>query len=403
MARHRYQSIPIHTAVATAVVAALLAGGQASAAPSGPGTERDVLVAAATDLARTLDRGSLRAQATPEFLVEDVWTDPADDSVVVPNLIEAAMLVHGDDLATPDDEQALLAFVATTSGDTVASHRVGVGLDVNGDLDDDVVMDSPAGDMELDTPVFSTVLVRDEGDTFTDTEMDVVWVRQVDGYLALFDWKSLGLPQARFVFYLDDGTEANYDYAPDDYSDELITMPYQPSAPRSVRAEVGNASALVRWAAPEDPGTAGVRGYKVTATPGGAYCATTATRCTVLGLANGVSYTFTVQARSNSGDSVLSAPSNAVTPRRTPGVLVAAVDNASKLYVNVNPNKGAGYWSFRVQRWVNGAWRTSTTIYRTFGDGEIRTLDLRRGTYRVVVLAKYGFDKAYSRSVYLRS
>lgn len=403
----RPMSRPMRRLVATAAAAALVVGAAAGAAPAAPSTDRDALVAAAKQLARTITHrgGALQVQATPEFLVADGWEDPADDALNVPNLIDAAMLVHGDDLATPEDEQALLAFVATTSGPTVETDRVGVSLDVDGDLVDDVIMDSPdATSLVLDEPAFTEISARMEDGSYVGTGMEVVWLRSADSYLALLDWKELGLTQARFVFYLDDATDEadHYDYAPDDYTGELITLPHQPSAPRAVIAEVGNASAVVAWSAPANPGTLGVRGYKVTASPGGAFCTSVTTRCAVLGLTNGVAYTFQVQARSNAGDSVLSAPSNAVTPRRTPGVLVSAVDGATRLYVNVNPNKGAGYWSFRVQRWVNGAWRTNVTIYRTSGDTETRTLDLRRGTYRVVVLAKYGFEKAYSRSVYLR-
>lgn len=84
------------------------------------------------------------------------------------------------------------------------------------------------------------------------------------------------------------------------------------------------------------------------------------------------------------------------------GVAVKAVYSYSKLYVNVNPNVGAGYWTFRVQRRrADGTWATLSAWYKTYGTGETRTLDLPRGTYRVKVLAKYGYRAAISARVTL--
>lgn len=83
-------------------------------------------------------------------------------------------------------------------------------------------------------------------------------------------------------------------------------------------------------------------------------------------------------------------------------VAVKAVSTASKLYVNVNPNVGAGYWTFRVQRRrADGSWATLSAWYKTWGTGETRTLDLGRGTYRVMVYAKYGYRATTSARVSL--
>ena len=84
-------------------------------------------------------------------------------------------------------------------------------------------------------------------------------------------------------------------------------------------------------------------------------------------------------------------------------VSVKAVDGRRKLRVNVNPNKGAGYWTFKVQYLKkNGSWGTYKTTYKTRGKGETRTLDFRKGTYRVVVKGKYGYQGTTSAQVYLR-
>jgi len=88
------------------------------------------------------------------------------------------------------------------------------------------------------------------------------------------------------------------------------------SAPRTVIATAGNASATVRWTAPATAGTYAVTRYWVTANPGGAGCLAVAPAltCRVVGLVNGTTYTFTVEALTQAGWSAPSAPSNAVTP-----------------------------------------------------------------------------------------
>jgi hypothetical protein len=84
-------------------------------------------------------------------------------------------------------------------------------------------------------------------------------------------------------------------------------------------------------------------------------------------------------------------------------VRVRAVAGGKKLYVNVNPNKGRGYWQFTVQKLVNGKWRTQSKVYKTSGKYETRRLRLAKGTYRVVVLPRYGYAGATSEVVSLRS
>ena len=100
----------------------------------------------------------------------------------------------------------------------------------------------------------------------------------------------------------------------------VITPPGGPTPPTGVAAVAGDSRATVTWVAPSNPASA-VVGYRVTASPGGQTCTTSAvppstpaTACTVTGLANGQSYTFTVVAVTTSGTSAPSSPSNAVTP-----------------------------------------------------------------------------------------
>ena len=67
------------------------------------------------------------------------------------------------------------------------------------------------------------------------------------------------------------------------------------------------------------------------------------------------------------------------------------------MFVDVNPNKGRGYWTFRVlKRDAKGSWVLQGRTYRTKGSKETRTINLGKGTYRVVVLAKYGYQQTVS-------
>ena len=81
---------------------------------------------------------------------------------------------------------------------------------------------------------------------------------------------------------------------------------------------------------------------------------------------------------------------------------VRAKRGKSRLYVNVNPNKGKRHWSFVVQKKRKGIWRTRSTVYRTEGSKETRTLNFKKGKYRVVVLPKFGYAGATSDPVKLK-
>ena len=84
-------------------------------------------------------------------------------------------------------------------------------------------------------------------------------------------------------------------------------------------------------------------------------------------------------------------------------VRVKSVSSGNKLHVDVNPNMGKGHWTFKVQyKDSRGRWKTYRTTYKTFGNSETNTLNLRRGTYRVMVNPKYGYQGTTSNEVYLR-
>jgi uncharacterized repeat protein (TIGR01451 family) len=106
---------------------------------------------------------------------------------------------------------------------------------------------------------------------------------------------------------------------------------------------------------------------------------------------------------SNIGAPVTTTVPTTTTPSTPPVVVkVKAKSSKSKLFVDVNPNKGGGFYKFQVQKKrANGTWKALKT-YRTRGATETRTLDLPKGTYQVVVRAKYGFAETTSTAVKLK-
>ncbi|HTW18220.1 MAG TPA: fibronectin type III domain-containing protein [Nocardioides sp.] len=92
-----------------------------------------------------------------------------------------------------------------------------------------------------------------------------------------------------------------------------------PGAPTGVTAAPGDGEATVSFTAPANDGGSAITSYTVTADPGGESATCPGSPCTVDGLDNGTSYTFTVHATNENGDSAASAASTAVTPATTPG------------------------------------------------------------------------------------
>jgi len=146
-----------------------------------------------------------------------------------------------------------------------------------------------------------------------------------------------------------------------------ITNPsVQSSAPYSVAATAGNGQATVTWLAPTTLGNSSISGYTVLSSPGNYTCQTTsALSCTVGGLTNGNSYTFTVVANTTVGPSPASSPSNAVTPATTPSAPTAVVasagdGSASVSWVAPASNGGATITSYTVTSTPDGQTCTAT-------------------------------------------
>ena len=95
-------------------------------------------------------------------------------------------------------------------------------------------------------------------------------------------------------------------------------------------------------------------------------------------------------------------PAVPATPVKAAKVTTSSKSARTKLHVNVNPNKGSGYWNVRIQKKTSKGWKYVGKTYRTQGKYETLTLNLPKGTYRAVVMPKYGYGKGYSKSVSLR-
>jgi len=210
-----------------------------------------------------------------------------------------------------------------------------------------------------------------------------------------------------------------------------------PSPPLDLTASRAVEEVSLIWAPPVSSGASPITEYVVTgarhedAAPldEQRIAADAPLTATFAGLSGGEPYTFRVVAVNAQGDGAptsltatpkapapkppavtqpappVAAPPAAAPPsvvQKAATVRAKAVRKKSRLYVNVNPNKGKRHWSFVVQKKRKGVWRTRSMVYRTEGSKETRTLNLRRGKYRVVVLPKFGYAAATSDPVRLK-
>lgn len=88
-------------------------------------------------------------------------------------------------------------------------------------------------------------------------------------------------------------------------------------------------------------------------------------------------------------------------PVRLPRVNLTTDSKQSKLKVDIDPNRGRRSWTFQVQRQIDDeTWRTVGT-YRTTGSRETRTINLRKGTYRIHMRAQSGYAETCSDTTWL--
>ncbi len=134
-----------------------------------------------------------------------------------------------------------------------------------------------------------------------------------------------------------------------------VTPATVPGVPTNASATAGNAQAVVSWSAPASNGGSTITAYMVTASPGGRTCgwSSGALSCTVTGLTNGTSYTFTVTATNAVGSSSPSPTSDAVTPATLPGAPTSVTGSSGDEHVHVSwfapvSNGGAAITAYTV-------------------------------------------------------
>lgn len=120
-----------------------------------------------------------------------------------------------------------------------------------------------------------------------------------------------------------------------------VTPATVPNPPTGVSASAGNSQAVVSFTQPANNGGSTVTSYTVTSSPGGLTAIGGGSPLTVLGLTNGIAYTFTVIATNGIGNSTASSASSpAVTPAsgNRPGAptAVSAVPGAGNTTATVS-------------------------------------------------------------------
>ena len=122
-------------------------------------------------------------------------------------------------------------------------------------------------------------------------------------------------PRTSYTFTVEAENSYGFSLA-SDASSAVTTPSTVPGAPTGVSAtDAANGQSVVSWTAPADTGGASITVYTVTSS-GGQTCSWTTgdLSCTVTGLTNGATYTFTVTATNARGTGSASSASNSVTP-----------------------------------------------------------------------------------------
>ncbi|MBC7631445.1 fibronectin type III domain-containing protein [Aeromicrobium sp.] len=198
--------------------------------------------------------------------------------------------------------------------------------------------------------------------------------------------------------------------SPTAYSGQVTPGPGlgRPAQPQSVSARAGVNMAKVYWQPPIFDGGSSITAYTAAASPGGQSCTVSgsARSCYVPGLTNGVTYTFTLTAKNNSGTSDSSEPSNPVTP--TQDTQPAAVVSSTVTPHRVSSLGGTVTVELRITDDVSGSVSSNYVLFRNaagkmFGFGAANRIsgDEYDGVYRRVVTVPTGTAIGlYQLSVY---
>ena len=122
------------------------------------------------------------------------------------------------------------------------------------------------------------------------------------------------------------------------------------NAPTIGTATAGDGGAIINYTAPSSNNSPDILDYLITSSPGNITATTTSSSSAmIIGLTNGVAYTFTVKARNSAGYSASSSPSNSVTPVANPA-------SANGLMI---------YGDSLTYDWHDYSWNTTNTFEST--------------------------------------
>jgi len=269
----------------------------------------------------------------------------------------------------------------------------------------------------LDKPEVASLQIKN------GTEWDTVDTVNVNGEEFAFIYTPTKAVTYRYYYSQTDWAQARasnpavLNFVPD------VVVAKPPSAPPAFVSDTTQTTISLDWSPPADPnGT--ISAYRfgwesATGKPIPSYEDTYPTSGVVpdplvfTKLNPETNYTVWVEAVNENGRSARTSiatetdASPIVTPPPPPppppaaSVSVGTRSKAGKLYVNVNPNRGRAYWTFVVQKFTGGKW-VNGKAYRTKGAGETRTINLKKGLYRVVVQPKFGYRGVVSSAVFLK-
>jgi fibronectin type 3 domain-containing protein len=146
-----------------------------------------------------------------------------------------------------------------------------------------------------------------------------------------------------------------------------------PGAPTLVSATPGDMSVGLAWSPPESDGASPVIDYTATASPGGRTCRSAGTSCTIAGLTNGASYSFTVKALNQLGygpaSNALSAtPMVPGDPPSAPRNVVASPNQPAGILLSWSAPTSSGTHPITSYRIYRGAPGGTAVLLATVGN-----------------------------------